>query len=78
MAIDAKRTTASASDRYWLTIVKRNTCCARCAGLLRVRREMVYRHTPREALCVLCAERDPNVRFRPSVAWERAKCPSTR
>jgi hypothetical protein len=41
---------------WWLTIVKLDTCCARCARTLRTGREMVYRHEPREALCVPCAD----------------------
>lgn len=44
-----------------------------CGGILNVGREMVYRHTPREALCLVCVERSPEIRARPSVAWERAR-----
>ena len=62
----------SSSPKWWLTIVTRKTCCARCSGVLREGSEMVYRHAPREALCVLCAEGDPEVRYRPSMRWERA------
>lgn len=65
------RRSGSSSARWYLTIVSRDTCCARCAGMLRVGREMVYRATPREALCPLCAELDPTIRPRPSVRWER-------
>jgi hypothetical protein len=32
---------------------------------------MVYRREPGESLCVACADRDPAVRWRPSVRWER-------
>ena len=32
---------------------------------------MVYRREPLEALCVSCADRE-GIRYRPSVAWERA------
>jgi hypothetical protein len=60
------------AGRWYLTIVKRKTCCAKCAGILEIGREMVYRHTPREARCKLCAELDPAVTVRPSEAWERA------
>lgn len=63
----------SSSSRWWLTLVSADCCCARCAGMLRVGREMVYRATPREALCVTCADRDPAVSYRPSVSWERAR-----
>jgi hypothetical protein len=34
---------------------------------------MVYRHEPREALCVACADKDPAVDWRPSVRWERER-----
>ena len=60
------------AQRYYLTPVKRDTCCAKCAGLLRVDREMVYRKSPREALCVPCAD-SSQVPYRPSVRWERAR-----
>jgi hypothetical protein len=61
------------AGRFYLTLVVQKTCCARCGGILNVGREMVYRHTPREALCLVCAERDPEIRARPSVAWELAR-----
>jgi hypothetical protein len=61
------------SGRWWLTPVANTTCCARCAGILREGREMVYRHTPREALCVACADADPAVSYRPSLRWERRR-----
>lgn len=64
------RTTGSSCRLRWLTLVKEDTCCARCAGMLRIGREMVYRHTPREALCLPCADADPAVSYRPSAAWE--------
>jgi len=47
----AGRASGSSSSAWWLTLVVRDTCCARCGGVLRVGREMVYRHTPREARC---------------------------
>jgi hypothetical protein len=34
---------------------------------------MVYRRTPLEALCVKCAEADPQVTWKPSIAWEKAR-----
>jgi hypothetical protein len=61
---------AGKSNRWWLTRVARDTCCARCAAILRVRREMVYRTEPREARCVACADRDPLVSYRP-MRWEQ-------
>jgi hypothetical protein len=67
------RSSGSSSQRWWLTIVTSHTCCARCSGLLRIGREMVYRHTPREALCLPCADRDTAIRYRPSLQWERAR-----
>ena len=63
--------------RHYLTIVTRKTCCARCAGLLKLGAEMVYRHTPREALCTLCATADPSIHARPSTRWtdQRRRAP---
>lgn len=58
--------------RWYLTICTRDTCCARCAGVLRIGGEMVYRHTPRESLCVLCSELDSAIKPRPSTSWESA------
>jgi hypothetical protein len=67
------RRTGSSAGKWWLTIVKQTTCCARHGGVLHEGTEMVYRHTPREALCVACAERDPAIRWRPSVRWEERR-----
>lgn len=69
------RRSGSSGAKWWLTIVGTTTCCARCGAVLRAGREMVYRHRPREALCVACAERDAQVRraYRPSLRWERQK-----
>ena len=61
------------AGRWFLTIVTRKTCCAKCAGILNIGSEMVYRHTPREARCKLCAEMDPDVKPRPSTSWERRR-----
>jgi hypothetical protein len=47
---------AKFADRHYLTIVSRRACCNRCGGSLREGAECVYRHTPREILCVLCAD----------------------
>lgn len=64
------RESGSSAAKWWLTVVSTDTCCARCAGMLRVDREMVYRHAPREALCVRCADRE-KVYYRPSLRWEQ-------
>jgi RNase P subunit RPR2 len=61
---------AGKSNRWWLTRVARDTCCARCGTILRVGREMVYRAEPREARCVPCGE---GVSYRPSVRWEQKR-----
>ena len=58
------------ADRHYLTIVKRDCCCNRCGTALRVgHHECVYRHTPREILCLDCANRE-RVRYRLSRRWE--------
>jgi hypothetical protein len=73
------RRTGSSARKWWLTVVgETTTCCARCGGVLRSGREMVYRHTPREALCVSCAERDPLVKWRPSRRWEERRAAPVR
>jgi hypothetical protein len=59
--------------RWYLTIVKHKTCCATCAGILNVGAEMVYRHTPRAALCTSCGQADPSIKARPSMQWERRR-----
>jgi hypothetical protein len=71
----ASRSNGSAAGRWWLTICRLDTCCARCGHVLRVGVELVYRHTPRESLCVGCAQSDPCVQksYRPSLAWERQR-----
>jgi hypothetical protein len=43
------------AGRHYLTIVSRPCCCNECGGSLREGRECVYRHTPREILCAMCA-----------------------
>lgn len=64
------RAERSASDRWWLTITKRDTCCATCAGMLRIGRPMLYRASPREALCEPCGQAR-GLSPRPSTAWVR-------
>jgi hypothetical protein len=63
------------AGRWFLTICTRKAACSNpdCAGvkILRPGVEVVYRHRPMTLLCKFCAERDPEVRPRPSLAWER-------
>jgi hypothetical protein len=63
------RANGSASSKWWLTLVSTTTCCATCGGVLRTGRRMVYRHTPREARCLPCAD---GLNYRPSVKWQKA------
>lgn len=67
------RRTGSSARKWWLTVVSKHTCCARCGGVLREGRQMVYRHTPGESLCLACAEDDPAVKWRPAARWERSR-----
>jgi hypothetical protein len=60
------------AGRWYLTIVGRACACARCGGVLRPGKEMIYRHTPRETRCRLCAE-DAGVKPRPSIKWSAAR-----
>ena len=60
------------ATRWFLTIVQSACACATCGGILRPEREMVYRHTPRETRCVLCAE-DAGIKARPSTSWTKAR-----
>lgn len=66
------RTRAGANARHYLTIVSRPCCCNTigCGRSLRRGAECVYRHTPREILCVDCARRR-GIAARPSLRWER-------
>jgi hypothetical protein len=58
------------AGRHYLTIVSRAACCNQCGGSLRDGAECIYRHTPREILCVFCADRE-QIHYRPSMRWER-------
>jgi hypothetical protein len=71
-AAQSKAKATGSTSRWWLTLTTRDTCCARCALVLRIGTAMVYRSQPREALCPACAE-TAEVRFRPSVAWEQRR-----
>ena len=63
---------AERTARYWLTVTRRTTCCARCAGRLVKGGNMVYRRIPEEWLCVPCADRE-GISYRPSRRWERSR-----
>lgn len=65
---------AKFADRHYLTIVSRSACCNKCGGSLREGAECVYRHTPREILCVQCADLE-QIYYRPSMRWERSQRP---
>ena len=61
------------ADRHYLTPVSRHCCCNRCGGSLRAGRDdAVYRHTPREILCLRCADAG-KVPYRVSRKWEQRK-----
>jgi hypothetical protein len=60
------------AERHYLTIVSRPASCNRCGGSLRNGAECVYRHTPRQILCVLCADSE-KISYRPSMRWERRR-----
>ena len=60
------------SSAWWLTIVSGDICCAACSGVLRVGRPMVYRASPREALCVPCAD-GKALSYRPSTRWAQQR-----
>lgn len=60
--------------RHYLTITSRDCCCNECGTSLRRRRqdEAVYRHEPREILCLSCAT-EQGIDYRTSQSWERSK-----
>jgi hypothetical protein len=60
------------ADRHYLTIASRAACCNRCGGSLRDGAECVYRHTPKQILCVTCADVE-RISYRPSMRWERRR-----
>lgn len=60
------------ASRYYLSLVSRSACCNDCRRSLREGRECVYRHTPREILCVPCAD-TREIYYRPSLRWEKAR-----
>jgi hypothetical protein len=62
------------ADRWYLTIVNRAGICndPSCAAHLREGRECVFRYSPKEILCLRCADRR-KIRYRPSLRWEQVK-----
>jgi hypothetical protein len=66
----APRRSADAAARHWLTVVKEPCSCNACGGALRPGREFVYRHTPRQILCLGCAD-EQGVRTRRSLAHDK-------
>jgi hypothetical protein len=70
-AIHRHRRSEKTRARHFLTPVSRNCCCNRCGTSLRDGRDdCVYRHTPREILCLNCANLE-RIPYRPSSKWER-------
>lgn len=65
------RSTGSSASQWWLTPVRHTTACAVCGAVLRPAAHMIYRPQPQEARCQRCADHDPNVTYRPSLAWEK-------
>jgi hypothetical protein len=59
-------------ERWYLTIMSRNGCCNDCGGYLREGADVVYRHTPREILCRVCADLR-GIAPRPSLRWEKTR-----
>jgi hypothetical protein len=66
----APKRSASSAGRHWLTLVREPCSCNVCGGALRPGREFVYRHTPRQMLCLGCAE-EQGVRTRRSLAYDK-------
>ncbi len=59
------------SARYYLTLVQRDCRCSACGTRLRAGDGMVFRKDGPVMLCVLCADADPLIEYRPSLRWER-------
>lgn len=61
------------ASRHYLTPVSMNCCCNRCGKSLRAGKDdVVYRHTPRELLCLECATAE-SVEYRTSRKWDARK-----
>ncbi|KAA0275383.1 MAG: hypothetical protein EDQ89_00175 [Acidobacteria bacterium] len=61
-------------SRHYLTMISRNCCCNACGTALRRSRhdEAVYRHEPREILCLSCAT-ERQIDYRTSRSWDRKR-----
>jgi hypothetical protein len=66
------RRAGTSSVHWYLTIAIRATCCARDGRMIRPGEDFVYRASPREALCCLCAE-SAGIKPRLAVRWETAR-----
>jgi hypothetical protein len=64
-----QRASAEGRRRHYRTFVKRKCACNRHGGILKVGDECVFRHTPREILCVRCAD-ELGIDYRLSAKWE--------
>jgi len=80
VAVGAKRIASrksGGSSFWWLTPVRKTTCCSRtdCGRVLRAGKdEMVFRKLPEDVLCVLCADHPGRgVSYRPSTRWEQQR-----
>lgn len=60
-------------SRHYLTKVQRDCCCNTCGRALRKKNndDLVYRHEPREVLCLSCAA-EGGVNYRTSQRWDKA------
>lgn len=72
MAQARSRESGSSTSRHSLTPVTQKAACNECGGILCPGRQCVYRHTPREILCVPCAEQQ-HLSYRPSLRWEQQR-----
>jgi hypothetical protein len=66
------RETGSSKGQWWLTSATRPASCNRCGRTLRTGMDCIYRHVPREILCLLCAK-DASLPYRASIGWERLR-----
>lgn len=63
-----KRDVASA-EIYWLTLVRKNTTCCKCAGVLIKNRKMVYCAKRKECICLFCSEKE-SLKYELSFSYE--------
>lgn len=60
--------------RWFLTPAREKVACARCATLIEVGGDLVYRHEPREFRCLRCATGCADSKgYRNSLRWEQAQ-----